>query len=178
MKPCQNCNEPNDDDAVFCSNCGSKFPKTPKFNQNKLEQSPAKISSNPFGSKVIALYEVIVSLLLINFGFNLLLTSSSFHIIGGFIENNTNHQIFGLIFIVWGLVGILAGMFLIYKKKKGYYLSCVFIITIGIIFYLLIFPFLSMILSFIYFDTNPSFIQIFKNQQGGKSKNIYWPVCV
>lgn len=177
MKHCQNCNNPNDDDAIFCMNCGYRFLNNSDIKSTKLENNPVKISSNLLGVKVISLYEVIVALVLIDFGVNQVTIESIYTSVFGFIENNSNHQIFGITFILWGILGIIAGIFLIVKKKIGYYLSCVFLCSQGVLYYFLIFPFLFMSLAFIYFDTNQSFFYIFRNQHN-KPKKFYWPVCV
>lgn len=176
MKHCQNCNEPNNDDnAIFCLNCGYRF-QSSENNSTKEENRRVKISFNPLGVKFIIIYEGIVSSLFIYFGLSLVSIESIYTIILSFLENNTNAssmQLVGIVFIMWGILGYLALICLYEKKKLGYYLTCVFIASQGAVFFWLIFPLLITTACFVYFDTNDSFIYIFRNKQFGKNKSIF-----
>lgn len=178
MKHCQNCNKPNEDDAIFCLNCGYRFQNSSEINLPKLENSPTNISKKSLGIKFITLYEAIISILFIYFGSNLVTIKSIYTSILGFLENNSNSpstiQIVGIVLIVWGILGIIGGISLIAKKKMGYYLTCFFMVSQGLLFAWLILPLLIMVYTFVYFDTNDSFIYNFRNQHDDKSKKLHF----
>lgn len=137
-----------------------------QFNNNPITPSPDKISSDPFGIKIIALYEVVLSILFINFGLSQVTINSTSVLVGQttfYSSHPFPYQLFGTVFIIWGIIGILAGIFLIIKNRIGYHLSRVFMASTGILFFWLFFPLLIMFVTFIYFNKNDSFIFIFKN---------------
>lgn len=176
---CSACNYYNEPDSIFCQNCGKKLdgpsdldsssqnnPQINHSDQNRIDLS--SISTNPLNLKIISLYELILSFILLIFGYNIFIHANDRENFPAYARYANDPlvnqiQIIGIIVIVIAIIGFLAGIFLYIKKKIGYHLSQIFLVITGIGFfwYWLLTTF-AMILSFIYFNSDESIEFIFK----------------
>ena len=167
MKNCPKCNVFIKEDSVYCSNCGVKvedFPysvddKPSKVDFDSPNYSLATLNAKEFANlghpphgyvlKLLAFYEILFGLSLIFYGISDLMISD--------LHSVTNQFqltiLIGLISIVWGISGPVAGVLIFLKKQQAFNFTKFFIYTSGLFFtWPLIFPFIVMIVTFIYFN--------------------------
>lgn len=149
----------------FCPNCGKPQGKTEPFlgdhsseipsNQNNSYNDNTGSTKKPTGLTLLVIYEVLLGVLII---------------LGGLVFFSYVIQIPLLVMlfiivlaisILWGSLGIIAGLLMNRWDNAGYTLSYIFLISTGILLFFQIFPIIAMIVFIYYLRTNTNFKNTF-----------------
>lgn len=151
-----------------------------EFGEQYNQQQPPRYPPNyggyirkPIGLTFLLIYEIIVGLIIIVFGlFVLMISQSTFNFSSGQLTSSPSDSnsatkmfffIFALIIILWGVLGIFAGILINQWSQTGYILTYIFLISTGILlFEAALGTTVIMIIYIIYFNKNSYFKESFK----------------
>lgn len=146
----------------------------PGGNQYYQQPPPRAYNSGqvvkPMGLTLLVIYEIILGALLIFIGLYVFSLSTSVAVQLADALGGTNYSgefvIIGIIFMLWGVLGIIAGFFMNQWKGSGLTMSYIFLISTGILLFALYFiPLIAMIAFIYYFHSNQNFNNAFNSMR-------------